>query len=375
MAKTAEVIEAGAGKAAGFQKSPFPECADGRLAPPGTSMKTKLASIAVYGAGSIGCYLGGRLQGHASVCYVGRERVLDDLRVHGLTVSDFRGYLQHIAPAALDLQSTYLADARASLVLVCVKSAATAEAAQQLAGVLKPGTVVISMQNGLRNAAVLSAALPHCTVLAGMLPFNVVQRSAGVFHQASSGELMVQSDPALAPWLAAFANGGLPLQVNSDMPAVQRAKLLLNLNNAINALSGMPLRDELSQRDWRRCLAMAQREALRVFRNAGLSIARVTPLPPTWMPHVLALPDAIFSRIAARMLAIDPLARSSMWDDLAQGRRTEVDYINGEIVTLAQAAGGRAPVNACLCELVHAAEKSPPRWDAHALLLALRAAS
>ena len=337
-------------------------------------MRAKLATIAIYGAGSIGCYLGGRLEGQARVRYIGRERMLQDLRQHGLTFSDLRSYEQHIAPAALDLHSDAAAASRASLVLVCVKSAATAEAARELAGVLKPGTLVISMQNGLHNADVLRAALPRCTVLAGMVPFNVVQRSAGVFHQASSGELMVQSDAELVPWLAPFANSGLPLHVHRDMPAVQRAKLLLNLNNAINALSQTPLRDELSRRDWRRCLAMAQREALGVFRSSGLSIARLTPLPPAWMPRVLELPDAFFSRLASRMLAIDPLARSSMWDDLGAGRRTEVDYINGEIVAMAMAVDTRAPVNARLCALIHAAEATPQRWEAAALLAALREA-
>jgi len=328
----------------------------------------------IYGAGSIGCYIGGRLDGQTSVRYIGREGMLNSLRKHGLTVSDYRGHQQRIEPAVLDLHTEASAAADASLVLVCVKSAATAEAAQQLADVIKPGTLVISLQNGLHNAETLAVALPLCTVLAGMVPFNVVQRSPGAFHQASSGELMVQSDTKLGAWLVAFANAGLPLQLHQDMAAVQRAKLLLNLNNAINALSDLPLRDELSQRGWRHCLALAQREALDVFRIARLPIAKLTPLPPTWMPRVLALPDALFSRIASRMLAIDPLARSSTWDDLKAGKRTEVDYINGEVVKLAEAQNRQAPVNAKLCALIHEAEEAPRPWTDRALLAELRTA-
>jgi 2-dehydropantoate 2-reductase len=82
-------------------------------------------------------------------------------------------------------------------------------------------------------------------------------------------------------------------------------------------------------------------------------------------------PDALFSRIASRMLAIDPIARSSTWDDLAAGRLTEVDYINGEVVKLAQAQGRNAPINATLCELIHEAERTPSRWTAEKLLAAL----
>lgn len=331
-------------------------------------MKTSIGRIVVFGAGSIGSYIGGRLEGQTPIRYIGREKALQSLREHGLTVTDYRGHQQRTAPVALDLRSEPRTAADAALVLVCVKSAATVDAAQQLASVLKPGTVVISLQNGLYNADVLRDALPQCTVLAGMVPFNVVQCAPGVFHQASSGELMVASDAGLAAWLATFANAGLPLELRHDMAAVQRAKLLLNLNNAINALSDLPLRDELSQRGWRRCLALAQREALDVFRQAGLPVAKLTPVPPSWLPHALQLPDALFRRVASRMLAIDPIARSSTWDDLKADRLTEVDYINGEVVKLAQAQGRRAPVNAKLCELIHAAERNPRRWTSEELL-------
>jgi 2-dehydropantoate 2-reductase len=330
-----------------------------------------LPRIVVYGAGSIGCYIGGRLDGQTRIRYIARRRTLESLQQYGLTVSDYRGHQHRIEAGALDLHTKPAAAAGAALVLVCVKSAATGEVAQQLAGILKPGTLVISLQNGLHNADVLRVALPHCTVLAGMVPFNVVQRAPGVFHQASSGELMVESDTKLAAWLAAFANAGLPLELRHDMPAVQRAKLLLNLNNAINALSDLPLRDELSQRGWRRCLALAQREALDIFRRAQLPIAKLTPVPPAWLPHVLNLPDGLFSRIASRMLAIDPTARSSTWDDLKAGRLTEVDYINGEVVSIARAQGSDAPINAKLCELIHEAERTPSRWTAEKLLAAL----
>ena len=334
-------------------------------------MMASAGRIVVYGAGSIGGYIGGRLEGQTPIRYIGREQALERLREHGIAVSDYRGHQQRTPPAALDLHAVPQAAAGASLVLVCVKSAATVDAAQQLAAILKPGTLVISLQNGLHNADVLRDALPQCTVLAGMVPFNVVQREPGVFHQASSGELMVESDAKLAAWLAAFANAGLPLELRHDMAAVQRAKLLLNLNNAINALSDLPLRDELSQRGWRRCLALAQREALDIFRDARLPVAKLTPVPPSWLPRVLALPDALFSRIASRMLAIDPIARSSTWDDLKAGRLTEVDYINGEVVKLAQTQGRQAPINAKLCELIHAAEQNPRRWTSEALFAEL----
>ena len=331
--------------------------------------------IVIYGAGMVGNYLGGRLHAHAHarVRLIARPSIASSLNEHGLTVSDLHGYRQHIPAAALDIATQPDAARDATVVLVTVKSASTMQAAHELADVLAPDTLVISFQNGLRNTADLRAALPSCQVLAGMVPFNVTQPEPAHFHQASSGRLAVERSKALAPsLLAAFDASGLRLQQHDDMQAVLWAKLLINLNNPLNALSGLPLREELAQRPWRQCLALLQREGLQVLQAAGIRPAQLTALPMRWLPRVLSLPDALFHRVAARMLAIDPLARSSMWDDLQAGRRTEVDYFNGEIVTLAKSKGMRARMNAHIVALMREAEQSQVRWEGHALLKALR---
>ncbi|MBY4865854.1 2-dehydropantoate 2-reductase [Burkholderia sp. Bp9017] len=334
------------------------------------------ASVCVFGAGAIGCYLGGRLAATgADVTFVGRARIAEAIRAQGLTLTDQRGYRAQLVPADIAFSTDPAVAAAARLVLVAVKSAVTQEAAAQLAGVLRPGTVVISFQNGLHNADVLRDALPQATVLTGMVPFNVIERGPGAFHQGSAGVLAADASPALQPFADAFARAGLPLALHRDMRAVQWAKLLLNLNNAVNALANLPLHDELSQRAYRRCLALAQREALHWLAHAAIRPARLTPLPSAWLPAVLGLPDPVFRALCGRMLAIDPLARSSMSDDLAARRATEVEWINGEIVRLAARFGAQAPVNARLCALVHAAEAAAarPAWHGEALWAELSA--
>jgi 2-dehydropantoate 2-reductase len=215
---------------------------------------------------------------------------------------------------------------------------------------------VISLQNGIGNAELLRKLLPRQLVLAGMVPFNVVHRGAGSFHRASEGELTVADHEALDPFVPLFAAAGLPLDRRRDMEEVQWGKLVLNLNNPINALSGLPLKQELADRDFRRCLAILQREALAVLAAARIRPARLTPLPMSLLPPLLEMPDFVFTRLASRMLTIDPLARSSMSEDLEAGRRTEVDYINGEIVRMAERLGRPAPANARIIELIRAAE-------------------
>jgi 2-dehydropantoate 2-reductase len=328
--------------------------------------------ICVYGAGSIGCYVGGRLAATgAEVAFVGRRRLADEVAAHGLTLTDLRGAELRVASPRYATAPDAVAEA--DLVLVTVKSAATADTADQIAAHLRPGAVVVSLQNGLRNAAALREKLPGATVLAGMVAFNVVRTGEGRFHCGTDGGLEVQDAPAFDALAAPFDRAGLPLGRHADLTGVQAAKLLLNLNNAVNALAGRPLKAELSQRAFRRCLALAWREALAAYKAAGITPAKTAGVDSRLLPALLGLPDAVFTRAAARMLAIDPLARSSTWDDLEAGRPTEVDYLNGEVALLAAEHGLAAPVNERLTALVHAAEQGGRRdWTGPELLAELR---
>jgi 2-dehydropantoate 2-reductase len=328
--------------------------------------------FAVLGAGSIGCHIGGHLAaaGH-DVAFIGRPAAMDVLRERGLTLSTSGRPPVRLTPHRLTLATGPQAAAGADYVLVTVKSAGTGAAAKDLTPHLAPGAVVVSLQNGLHNPATLRAALPGHTVLAGMVPYNVVQSEPGTVHQGMPGRVMTEPDDTL---VAAFRGAGLAIEARTDMSEVQHAKLLLNLNNAINALSGLPLRDQLGGRAYRRCLALCQREALAVYRAAGVGPARLGPTPPGVTPYLLELPDAVFRRVAAASLRIDAHARSSMWEDLQRGRPTEIDSLQGEIVALAAAHGLRAPVNARLAALVHEAESTPRTWTGPELYAELRAA-
>jgi 2-dehydropantoate 2-reductase len=327
--------------------------------------------IAVYGAGGIGCYVGGRLAATGTpVTFVGRPRMAREVAEHGLRLTDYLGADLRVDDVRFETTPAGAADA--DLVLVTVKSAATPGAADELAAVLKPGAAVVSFQNGIRNGEELRTRLPDQVVLTGMVPFNVLNRGGGAFHQGTEGKLDVQRDPALAPYAEAFERAGLPLTQHDDILPVQWSKLLLNLNNPINALSDLPLRDELSQRAYRRCLAAAQAEALGLLDAAGIRPAQLLAVPMHRFPAVLRLPDFLFRRLASKVLAVDPLARTSMWEDLEAGRPTEIDYLNGEVVRLASSLGKDAPVNRTLVELIRTAETDRRSWSGPELLRELQ---
>ncbi|WP_330185848.1 2-dehydropantoate 2-reductase [Nocardia sp. NBC_01503] len=329
----------------------------------------------VLGAGSIGSYVGGKLAAAgADVTFVGRPRLLDEIAADGIRLTDLDGADQRVDSKLFRTATDPAAAADADLVLITVKSAATESAARELSGLVKPGTVVISLQNGIGNDAVIRDVLPGCVVLAGMVMFNVVHRENGRFHRGTTGGVALADDPALNRFAPVLRKSGLGVKRHADLLPVQWAKLLLNLNNPINALSGRPLREELGTRDYRRCLALTQREALAAMTRARIRPARLTPLPPEAMARLLTVPDGVFRRVAGRVLAIDPMARSSMADDLAAGRKTEIAWLCGEIVNLGAMVGLPTPVNARLVELITAAENGDRRtWSGPELLAELAA--
>lgn len=325
--------------------------------------------ITVFGAGMIGLYVGGLLAPHAEVTFVGRASMLDPL-TDGLRLTDVDGLDLQLGPQDFRATTDAAGLAGADLVLVTVKSMGTAEAAAAI-GSHAPGAVVVSFQNGVSNPDVLRAALPRATVLAGMVPFNVAQRAPAHLHRGTGGELMVEASAALAPFEGAFAAAGLPLGQSSNIVGVQWGKLLVNLNNAINALSGVSLADELRQRDFRRAWALSVAEGLALVKAAGIEPVDPLPMPLKLMPQIMRLPDALYRYVLSAgsggKVKVDPHARSSMADDLAKGRATEVDFLQGEVVQLAERLGRRAPVNARLVALVKAAEAGAEPWGATAL--------
>ena len=327
--------------------------------------------VVVMGAGAVGCYVGGMLAAAGlNVTFVGRPRVIDVLRDKGLTLSALDGATQTLLPRQLQLTER-LAPIKPALVLLCVKSGATEAAAIELAAAVPAGTTVLSLQNGVSNAQLAAAAAPNLTLIAGMVPFNVAEVTPGHFHRGTSGELAAQDHAALRDWPAHFARAGVPLQLHAALRDLQWGKLLLNLNNPVNALSGMPLKAQLLNRSMRRVTAALQREALAVMRAAGVRPARLTPLPARLLPAVLTLPTWLFRLVAARMLRIDSRARSSMADDLALGRKTEIDALCGEVVRLAATTGAAAPLNARMCLLMNSVHRDKRKRSGSEMLAIL----
>jgi 2-dehydropantoate 2-reductase len=317
--------------------------------------------IVVAGAGSIGCYVGGCLAlAGRDVTLLLRPALAASIARHGLRVSDLDGADRVAAASAVRLATDAAAAlAEADIVIVTVKSGDTAAMAELIAEHGPSGVTVVSLQNGVGNVDALLARLGGMArVVPGMVPFNVVQtraeEKAPRFHRATSGTVQIGAGvPGLRE---ALDVPGAAVDDSGDMTGVLWGKLLLNLNNALNALAGIPLAAELADKRWRRLLARQIDEGLAVLKAAGIRPARIEGVPPGAIPRILRLPDWLFRRVARRMLAIDPEARSSMWEDLERRRLTEIDHLQGAVLALAGKTRVRVPLTERIVGLVKAAE-------------------
>ncbi len=312
--------------------------------------------IGIAGAGSIGCFVGGMIAAAGRrVALLARPRTIGEIEANGLRLTSFEGLDRTIAPSRLTLSEDPSIFSDVGAVLVTVKSADTADIADVIARHAPAAAVIVSLQNGVGNVAVLRERLPGRRVLAGMVPFNVMARGEGRYHRGSSGDIVVERDEDGTA--AALSVPGLKMREASDIAAVQWGKLLVNLNNALDALSGLPLRQQLAQREWRRLLADQMAEGLAAIRAEGIRLASSTPIPAGWMPHLLRLPNSAFELLLGQAAQIDAEARTSMWDDLQRGRRTEIDYLQGVIIEIAERHGLKVPLSRRVVELIKRAEE------------------
>ncbi len=310
----------------------------------------------VFGAGLIGCYLGACLAESFSTTLVCRDRIRQRL-THGIHLTDYLGNKLTTKNLKFAQQSDSLIF---DVIWLTVKCTAVAQACNDMAQFVSPNTVILCAQNGLGSEHIVKQAFPNNAVLRVMVPFNVVELQEGHFHRGSEGQLTIESTNELqvqvANWVGIIDQPLLPVVSSANMNAVLWAKLQLNLGNSVNALANVPVKEMLEQRGYRLIIAAMMDELLTVTQQLGIPLPKLTSLPAHWLPVVLRLPDFLFKRIANKMLAIDPEVRTSMWWDINNGKKTEIEFLNGAIIENCTKLGLRAPVNQKVVSLIRLLE-------------------
>jgi 2-dehydropantoate 2-reductase len=299
------------------------------------------ARIVIIGAGAVGAVLAARLHrcGHPVILAAQNTVRARELRERGITVHDAQGTVTLRLPT---IHVATPAPPEADIVCVCVKAYATAAVASAGARLLRAAGAVVSMQNGYGNTEALrDVAGAH--LVAATPGFGATRLSAFETRFAGCASTPVAAFTAAAvpdarAWARLLRDCGLPSRFHAAFESVRWSKLVLNAGiNAVTALNdvtngAVPATPAL----WN-CARAAAREAAEVAR--GLRIA---------------LLYADVSRALRRVCRATADNRSSMLQDLAAGRATEIDAINGAVVALGAQLGIATPVNAALVDAVHA---------------------
>jgi 2-dehydropantoate 2-reductase len=292
--------------------------------------------IAVMGAGGVGCFHGALLAraGH-EVCLIGRPSLVEAVRRDGLRL-DSKAFSGHVPISA---SASFEAASDAELVLVCVKSGDTESAGATMAPHLSADVVVMSLQNGVDNAERLAAACGRAVIPAAVYVAVGMEGPGHVRHHGR-GDLMIGDTPISARIAALMSEAGIPTDVSPDVRVALWEKLAINC--AFNALSAIP------QIQYGELMAFpGVADVMRDVIDECREVAKASGI--LLSAHL----DAVARRIAQTMAS----QRSSTAQDMAAGKRSEIDHLNGYIAHRGEALGVPVPVNRALWVMVRLLER------------------
>ena len=292
--------------------------------------------IAIVGAGAVGCYFGALLvrAGH-DVTFVGRKPHVDAINAHGLLLEMKSQQVRLPARAITDVSALEIPE----LVLFCVKSADTERTGAALSPRLDRDTVILSLQNGVDNPQRLR------TVIGGLVIPAVVYVGAemagpGHVKHHGRGELVIGPSPRSEALARTLDAAGIPTTIAGDIEKMQWMKLVTNCAyNALSAVANIAYGPMAEVEGANAFVASVVEECVTVARGCGVT-----------------LPDDMVEQ-AAKIPAAMPTQFSSTAQDLARGKPTEIDFLNGFVVRKGAELGLPTPSNFALQIMVKLAER------------------
>jgi 2-dehydropantoate 2-reductase len=293
--------------------------------------------VAVLGAGAVGCFFGGMLAraGH-EVTLIGRPAHVDAFKSKGLHFEGLK--FDEQVPVKASTDASAVRDAR--LVLFCVKSTDTEEAAAQIAPFLDTYAVVVNLQNGVDNTERIQARISQ-PVIPAVVYVATEMAGPGHLKHHGRGDLVIGSPHAawnerVKAW---FEAAGVPVVVSDNVAGELWAKLVVNCAyNALSAITQLPYGKMIAGPGIRDVMRDVVEETLAVAGASGVAMA------PGMLEHTYG--------IAAAM----PTQYSSTAQDLARGKPTEIEHLNGFVVRRGTALGVPTPANRVLTALVRLLE-------------------
>lgn len=314
---------------------------------------------AVIGLGAIGSIIGGLLaKSDESVILIGKENQVEEISKKGIKIE---GLNNSIIAENVKVTSDLSLISESDITIICVKSQDTRALAEDLKKFIKKSTLILSLQNGVRNSEILKE-ITGATVFSGVVLFNAFYDKPGEVTLTLKGGLILETNNLYEEKIKNFCEllnkYKIESKIVTDIQGYLWSKLIVNLQNAVTALTGQTIKESILNKDSRAIIIATMNEGLNVLKHSDIKYKTLPDIDPKITIKRLKILNSTFLKIGSRLMKLNETARGSIWQSLNRGKPTEIDYINGEIVNLAKKHNLEAPINKKLVELVKQAEKT-----------------
>lgn len=312
--------------------------------------------IGVVGAGAVGGAIAALLSrvGH-EVEVTARGEHLEAIQEHGILLSGAWGEYR------AQVDAGELLTRGVELVIIATKAQDAADAISENLAVLR-GIPLVVVQNGLDSLANAKEASPRSDIVGGLATFASSYLSPGRITVTTAGRLYLGVAPGEsdvpARYAARILTEALPTTTVPNFTGAQWTKLIINMVNALPAITGTSVQEVVADRGLRRVMTASMRESVRVALRSRVHFETLQGLSHGRLRLFAALPlwlGQSLPRLMSRRIGATPNPGSTL-QSIRRGQATEIDFLNGAVVRAARRIGRTAPVNAALVELVHEVE-------------------
>jgi len=313
--------------------------------------------IAVIGAGAIGCLVAGYLKEKGEdVTLVGRGPTVKAINEQGIVISGVRGNFRVSVSIADTLN--YIPD----LVILTTKTQDIDSALADCAHLIQ-NSLLLTTQNGVQADRIVVKYLPAEKIISSIIMFGSTNLEPGkVVHNFEGswmlGSLFNPNPTESLIYLSLVLDKAFPTIISQDMQGMKYLKIFVNANNCLPAIIGKSIQEVFGDLTISRISIAIWKEAFEVFDKIGIDLVSLPGFPVEHLTKFTTLPAEHAAEIFSGMmrnLSKDPLY-GSILQSIMRGKLSEIDYINGEFVRLAEENNMQAPLNKILVAMVHEVE-------------------
>jgi 2-dehydropantoate 2-reductase len=317
---------------------------------------SQVSKIAIVGAGAVGSVVGGLLaQTGENVTLIARRAHAEAISTNGLSIDGVLGTFT--VPMQAKEELTF----RPDLVLLTVKTQDVEAACRQI----KPYTTdvpVVTLQNGTRSGEIAASLLGQDNIVSGVVLFNASFLNSGYVTYGVKGTLLVgeafRKNGKRVEEIATILSRAVKTKVTDNIHGAHWTKLLVNvMGNSLEAMTGLSFGECMRHPELRRVGVSIVREAFEVVEKAGIELESLPGLPIGVFRFTVKSPLVVASLILGLTMGGTNTLTSTL-QSIRRGRPTEIDYLNGEIVTQGKKLDIATPYNSKVVELVREIEQT-----------------